>query len=111
MRFTVNGCGCAARIVIRGPDKVKGFVKFGTQLFLLSAGIQSIQVVTEALDSGACPGLRSGVHRSDDFLRIHQGYLWRGKCHIYESESRGEEKLDAIAYHMVGKEEVARSSR
>ena len=31
--------------------------------------IQSFQSVTEGLDSGACPEPRSGVHRSDDFLR------------------------------------------
>ena len=36
------------------------------------AGIQYIQLVSEGLDSGACPGPRSGVHRSDDFLRGHQ---------------------------------------
>ena len=24
------------------------------------------------LDPGACPGHRSGVHRDDDFLRLHQ---------------------------------------
>ena len=36
------------------------------------AGIQSIQLVSEKPDSGACPGPRSGVHRSDDFLRNRQ---------------------------------------
>jgi len=36
------------------------------------AGIQSFQMVTVGLGSGACPGPRSGVHRSDDFSRNRQ---------------------------------------
>ena len=34
------------------------------------AGIQLYQIVPACLDSGACPGPRSGVHRSDDFYGI-----------------------------------------
>jgi len=52
-----------------------GFVKSQKTPFLVipaKAGIQFFQLVTEFLDSGACPGHRSGVHRSDDFSRIHQ---------------------------------------
>jgi hypothetical protein len=35
------------------------------------AGIQYFQKCINTLDSGTCPGPRSGVHRSDDFLRDH----------------------------------------
>ena len=39
--------------------------KQGNPVFLISYGI---------LDSGVCAGPRSGIHRSDDFLRDHQTY-------------------------------------
>jgi len=49
---------------------VDGFVKSRkTSFFVIpaEAGIQSFQMVTDDLDSG--------FHRSDEFLRVLQGYL------------------------------------